>query len=296
MSDNNGLLPHRILDLGVDETSPIVLKETVEGEREQYACLSHSWGGHQPLQTTTATLEERKKGIQWKDLPRTFQDAVSFTRRLNLRYIWIDSLCIIQDDGDDWAAESALMADIYRNATITVSAAASKGPHDGLFVSTQPQHQGTKLTPVFVEPPNPLPSFYTHRGWVLQERLLSPRVIHFGTYELVWECMQASNCECDRNFHPAALSNLPLPFTANAWRKVVQDFCGLTLTYAKDAFPAVSGSAKIVKQSLEERGVEAKYIAGMWDCWFVEDCLWSVTAPAVRPDEWRAPTFSWASV
>jgi len=120
--------------------------------------------------------------------------------------------------------------------------------------------------------------------------------------------MQASDCECGaspgrlswfnekRDFHPTALAAFPPPFTAFAWRKIVQDFCGLELSFPSDAFPAVSGAAKIVRQNLAERGVGAKYIAGLWECWFVEDCLWSVANPVKRPDVWRAPTFSWASV
>jgi hypothetical protein len=325
MSDYSGRLPHlphRILNVGSSPASEIVLKETVEGEKEHYACLSHSWGGHQPLKTTRATLEEYKKGIAWEDLPKTFQDAVAYTRRLNLSYIWIDSLCIIQDSDEDWGREAALMADIYRNGTITLSAAASRSPNDGLFVSTLSEYQGIKLAPNWVKPPEHTPNFFTRkplphnrkdqpllsRGWVLQERLLSPRVIHFGTYELIWECMEFSTCECGgppdelhwfyrkRDFHPSVFSTLNPGFAGFAWRKVIQDFCGSMLTYQQDALPAVSGAAKLVRQSLEDRGIQVKYIAGMWDCWFVEDCLWYMSTPAARPENWRAPTFSWASV
>ena len=330
MSPSPNLLPHRILSLSSEAVSTptatlaprVFLKEHSLGEMGNYACLSHSWGGHQPLRTLNATLEAHKKDIAWESLPKTFQDAVVVALRLNLQYIWIDSLCIIQDSDEDWSVESALMADIYRNATITLSAAASKGPNDGLFVSVPVENRAVKIEPTVVTSQQPYRNFYTRhridhhrrnqpllsRGWVHQERLLSPRVIHFGAFELMWECMQSTSCECGatpgrlswfnekRDFHPAALSLLPIPFTAFTWRKVVQDFCGLTLSFPEDAFPAVSGAAKIVGQTLKKRDVRSNYIAGLWECWFVEDCLWSMSKPAKRPDVWRAPTFSWASV
>jgi hypothetical protein len=331
MSSNPGLLPHRILALSAPSitssppsTPRISLKIPASGETGAYACLSHNWGGFQPLRTLTSTLEAHKQDIPWDALPKTFHDAVTITLRLNLKYIWIDSLCILQDSAEDWSVESSLMASIYRNATITLSAAASKGPDDGLFVDVPERYRASKLDPDFVARPQRAggPTFWSRqpidhdrkkqpllsRGWVHQERLLSPRVIHFGASELVWECMQTSSCECGttpsrltwfnekRDFHPLALSNLPLPFTAFTWRKVVQDFCGLTLSFPDDVFPAVSGAAKILRQTLEKRGLRAGYIAGLWECWFVEDCLWSVGKPGRRPEVWRAPTWSWASV
>lgn len=78
----------------------IHLYETNE-ETEQYIYLSHCWGGHQPLKTDVSTIEARKKGINWDELPRTFQDAVVMTRALGIRYLWIDSLCTVQDDEED---------------------------------------------------------------------------------------------------------------------------------------------------------------------------------------------------
>lgn len=317
-------LPHRVLEIGSAAGDKIWLRET-KGEPAAYACLSHTWGGFQPLKTTNETLEEHKRNIPWESIPKTFQDAVITTRRLNLQYIWIDSLCIIQDDENDWLIESALMADIYRNAVITLSAAASKGPSDGLFRETQPEHRGRELVHPLLKSDDHSPRFFTRRpidhyrkdhplldrGWVLQERLLSPRVLHFGTYELIWECMQGKDCECGHmpkvqwlsekpNFHPGVLSSLPFLHTANAWRKVVEDFCALALTFERDAFPALSGAAKIVKRSLESKGMQTRYVAGMWECWFIEDCLWDVAIlgerGGVRPAVWRAPTWSWASV
>jgi hypothetical protein len=72
-----------------------------KGERAQYAVLSHCWGGYQPLKTEESTLKERMKAIEFKELPRTFRDAIKITRSLLIDYLWIDSLCIIQDSVSD---------------------------------------------------------------------------------------------------------------------------------------------------------------------------------------------------
>ncbi|KAF2787240.1 HET-domain-containing protein [Melanomma pulvis-pyrius CBS 109.77] len=317
----NRLLPYRILDLGSGGlTGKIMLRET-QSQIGKYACLSHCWGGHQPLQTTIETLEQHKEEIGWDALPKTFQDAVTYTRRLTLQYLWIDSLCIIQDDIDDWNTQAAQMAEIYRNGIITLSAAASKGPDDGLFVMTRSKH-------IAVEVPLPSnatggPKFFTRypiphsagdhplltRGWVLQERLLSPRVLHFGAFEMIWECMQSYKCECGASkntnswldwktkFHPDMLADCPPKFAAESWHNLVKDFSGLNLSQMKDVLPAVSGAAKIIQQKLQSTGLKATYIAGMWYCWFIEDCLWNVSSPTgSRPEEWQGPTFSWASI
>jgi hypothetical protein len=91
-------LPTRVLDVACTSSSTnldIKLYKS-QGEREPYICLSHRWGASHVIQTTKATLANHKRNISWSDLPRTFQDAISVTRRLNIRYLWIDTLCIIQ--------------------------------------------------------------------------------------------------------------------------------------------------------------------------------------------------------
>ncbi|RYP44874.1 hypothetical protein DL768_008709 [Monosporascus sp. mg162] len=129
-------LPTRLLHLGddlADDTPNIKLIEPSTELRERYVALSHSWGKEQPLRTTTATLEDHKAGIPFARLPKTFQDAVSITRRLGIRHLWIDSLCIIQDSSDDWQIEASRMASVYRNSWLTVSGTASSSPSSGCY-------------------------------------------------------------------------------------------------------------------------------------------------------------------
>jgi hypothetical protein len=135
--------------------------------------------------------------------------------KLGFRYIWIDSLCIIQDDAEDWETQSALMSEIYQNAVLTLAATSSTGDNEGCCTRnahrtpaleiTLPEDVGTCRIAVR-RPLNHFDSQTTDgllkhfplltRGWAFQERLLSPRVLHICESELVWECREATTCEC----------------------------------------------------------------------------------------------------
>ncbi|KAH7359698.1 heterokaryon incompatibility protein-domain-containing protein [Pyrenochaeta sp. MPI-SDFR-AT-0127] len=210
-------LPKRVLAIVPTGESGVNV-HLVEDQMEYapYAALSHCWGMHRTCVTTLETLEGHKRGIQWYSIPKTFQDAILFALRLNIRYIWVDSLCIIQDDPSDWEVESSKMADIYQHSYLTLAATASPSDSQGCYPE---YHGGTDMSPVFiplaftkscpVAVRKPLGHWDTvlsnhlihdypllSRGWAFQERLLSPRTLHFCGSELVWECREASTCEC----------------------------------------------------------------------------------------------------
>ncbi|KAK0611206.1 heterokaryon incompatibility protein-domain-containing protein [Immersiella caudata] len=219
-------LPTRILDVGTGPWHPqqdIKLYVTKK-ETQRYMCLSHCWGTVKTIKTTTANFSEFQKRIRWDNLPLTFQDAVHFTRRLGFRYLWIDSLCIVQDDINDWKRESVKMAEVYQGAALTIAAAVAKGDDYGLHSSAAnafpPIHtlewpgvhggqihfseyafngKDKHIDSVFHKDSRvqsdefPLLS----RGWVVQERLLSRRFLLFTSHELIWECGQESTCECE---------------------------------------------------------------------------------------------------
>ncbi|KAF2648283.1 HET-domain-containing protein [Lophiostoma macrostomum CBS 122681] len=325
MANKKSFVPTRLLHIGTSNNDKVVLTEKRLRNDRKWACLSHCWGGSQLITTTRATIAEYKQGIPWGRLPRTFKDAIEFTRRLELEYLWIDSLCIIQDDDDDWRAEASQMADIYRNSTITLSAAASEGP-DGGFYREAATKEDKEIIPGVSGYPDVIhrTSYIPHsrrdhilltRAWVMQERLLSPRVLHFGVNELIWECMQESHCECGgireemkspdcqwhepKSYgHPEILGSLPYPRITMAWRDIVREYSRLGLTKTSDVFPAISGTAKVFRQALGRIGAPLGYIAGLWEGSFLMDCLW-YTFPIpgrARPEDFQAPTFSWASV
>ncbi|KAL7941158.1 heterokaryon incompatibility domain-containing protein [Trichoderma barbatum] len=218
-SDLTGTRPHRILDVGSTDNDKIRLKEfdADDDEIPKYACLSHCWGASRPSSTTTATLDSHKQEIPWSSLPLMFQDTVAYVRRLGISLLWIDSLCIIQDDKDDWRKEAAKMASVYQNAYLVISASKSSGSEDSLFGGIDEQlkpniipvpslGQGSAVCfrksfthlPGYMDQKllksSSLPTF--NRGWIFQERLLSSRILHFGPQELSWECPQESACQC----------------------------------------------------------------------------------------------------
>ncbi|KAF2830793.1 HET-domain-containing protein [Ophiobolus disseminans] len=124
-------LPMRVIDVGTRDEEPSLVH--TQGRRGKYCALSYCWGRHPFLRTTKATLAEHQKRIPLDDFPRTLKDAILISRKLCIPYIWIDALCIIQDDANDWAHESKAMASIYRNAIVTIIAASANDTTEGCF-------------------------------------------------------------------------------------------------------------------------------------------------------------------
>jgi hypothetical protein len=128
--------PTRLIDVGEAPPSKSVkLVETVKGQMGRYIALSHSWGLSHRIKTTKTTIQDHKRDIRLSMLPKTFQDAIFCARKLRIRWVWIDTLCIIQDDEEDWIAEAAAMGDVYSNAYLTISASASTDDSSGIFPS-----------------------------------------------------------------------------------------------------------------------------------------------------------------
>lgn len=123
-------LPTRLLDLS---ESCIRLAQPSRDDEAPYIALSHCWGLACIATTTTSNFTARKQNIAIKELPKTFQDAIEITRGLGVHYLWIDSLCIIQDSEADWERESSKMASIYKNAYLTVAASRSSDGSGGCF-------------------------------------------------------------------------------------------------------------------------------------------------------------------
>lgn len=203
------------------------ITDRVTPREPEYACLSYCWGGVSDMITTRATLYKRTLGIDWESLPKTFQHAIEFTRRMQINYLWIDALCIIQDDPEDWQREAARMGDIFSNAFFTISAMTGPNSRAGLFSESSCGRAPVKPFYFPTEGPEQLlfrvQEILPHHGmyfgdsnsysswagdyeddlypllrraWVYQERLLSRRIVHFTPHELVWECKSDAHCEC----------------------------------------------------------------------------------------------------
>jgi hypothetical protein len=209
-------LPKRILELkksGAED--PVVRLVEPDDIRATYVALSHCWGNERACITSTANIEERKVGIPWQGLSKTFRDAIVFAMKLDFHYLWIDSLCIIQDDPADWDIESSKMSDIYQNASLTLAATVSSSDSEGCYpdeilpshIVIRPEARDSDRPAIAIRKAlhhwNQMPASQValkfpllSRAWVFQERLLSRRILHFCDSELIWECRQLSECEC----------------------------------------------------------------------------------------------------
>jgi Heterokaryon incompatibility protein (HET) len=312
----NTLLPPRVIDIGNPER--IRLRNS-RGAIGKYVCLSHCWGKHQPLKTMEANLNAHLHAIPPRSIPKMYQDAIQVTRLLGIRYLWIDSLCIVQDSTDDWNEQSALMWSIYANCYLAIAATSAKDATEG-FLGLKERHS----LEIRGKTTNNAPyrflglAMYHHptssqtldggsrwpllgRGWVLQERLLAPRVMHFTSDEVLWECQERCMCQCGgfnesiKQRFSSVNSELGHDYLVASWHDVVSTYSALKLTRDNDKLPAISG---LSRRMMFERRLGTKYLAGLWEDSIEMDLLWINLAQDTQPKplDWRAPSWSWASI
>jgi hypothetical protein len=336
-------LPTRLLDVGDTCTTSqihIVLSETLPSDTK-YLALSHCWGAKPVCKLTTSSEFSFYEGIEVSKLSKTFQDAIYvteiFQKEFGVRYLWIDSLCIIQDSVEDWQSESAVMGEVYQNAFCTIAATASEDGTGGLFFERDPLWRKPCLIPVVF---NGLyvNHFYcadqyewakkvsraplNGRSWVLQERLLSHRVLHFAADQLYWECaeLEASEVfpvslpldfgEKFKNWFPqaenpmkdmqATIRNAASSYSLDVyvkWEKIVQAYTSGNLTKVTDKLVALSGVAREIRRRAIPQDT---YLAGLWRHDLIFELLWDlVERPLLQPQShsrrYVAPSWSWAS-
>ena len=322
-------LPSRVLEISQSSEGGVHLYVT-DQEIEPYAALSHCWGGEVPMKTTTLNYEAQQNHIAVDDLPQNFKDAIEVTRRLGLRYLWIDALCIIQDDLSDWEVESREMSSIYGDAHLVIGADGAKGAEEGflrdspeynsmhadaksalvavvddeqadVYVSECPEHYDTcsllnravasERYEDVVE--NPL----SQRAWTFQEQLLARRMVHFTKEEMVWECKSRYMCECtqfDDFPQTASKDDWISGDTANMgvqWYSFVNEVCVRQLTFKTDMLPCLSGIAAQMEASMMGR-----YLAGLWEEDLLLGLTWSYEELQTRNVPQQAPSWSWASL
>ncbi|KAE9365807.1 HET-domain-containing protein, partial [Stipitochalara longipes BDJ] len=293
---NSNSLPTRIID--VSESRPRLVDGTTKGGR--YTALSHCWGqGHHPLShTTSLTMRDFCNGIDLTDLPATYRDAIEVTRRLKIQYIWIDSLCIIQDSIEDWQKEAKKMGSYYENCFLNISALDSPESDTGFLMQRQTRRTWRR---VFQESP------LSRRAWVLQERLVSTRVLHYGRDDMFWECLTCSTRESDptvyrltnqdtewldENFKRSLqFSQTEVSVVLHKWYKVVAQYTRLSMSHESDMLPAISAIAERIRQV-----TDFSYCAGIWQEDLLQGLLWYADGPRSAPKIWRAPSWSWAQL
>ncbi|PMD34738.1 HET-domain-containing protein [Hyaloscypha variabilis F] len=329
--DDRPWWPTRLLDLrDADGNINIRLIETKAIEcPEPYITLSHRWGDAVFLKLLTENLDNLKAGISIDALPRTFCDAIEVTRRFKIRYLWVDSLCILQDSIDDWNREASQMSGVYQHAICNIAATGAVDSTEGLFfdknlfairpckVSIPVRNSVAEFKNVYVMDYDfwddrigraPL----IRRGWVVQERLLARRVLHSNRDQLYWECRERSACEIFPNAIPESMMPLghfkdivPNPkldedvSTASdpgnskdvIWSKILSSYSRAELSNPDDREAALSGILRMLEGIFDDT-----CIAGLWRRSLPAQLLWWPSGSAEPSPHYRAPSWSWLSI
>ena len=350
-------LPKRVIDVGPPDGSRDPFLWETGGEEGVWIALSYQWGDRRKnnVLTTVSSLEDRMNGMPFHDLPATFRDAVAVTRGLGVQYLWIDSICIIQDSDEDKAEQLAQMADIYRHSLCTVAASWADDCESGILHPRTFLPYGMSRAP-FLKPVKTsyiIPSTgdkgdlwlrpalqpykfimqkfgslaregwnrLQHRGWVLQETVLSPRTLHYTREQTFWQCRACAFGEGDAdivefNYWPwyewqndktllsastpdraAMLSRSPDGWIPDEvyysmhsnWLRLVNEYAGRVLSEPSDMLPAISAAAREFIRLTSDQ-----YVAGIWEGDLARGLLWD-SEDTVAAAGFRAPSWSWAS-
>ncbi|OTA04371.1 hypothetical protein A9Z42_0049630 [Trichoderma parareesei] len=319
-AEDAGFVPTRLLYLGSKRADSDVLDLVENPKSVKYAALSHRWTSETPtVSLLTSNLPDRKQhGMPIASLPRMMQDVVLVLRRLDIEYVWIDSLCIVQDDKEDWKREAAKMALIYTNAELTVAASWCDKPYQSLFRDhSEPRELHVDLgeangQSIFIRRRKPHFTWSEEatvedpdaewpllgRGWVYQEQLLSRRMLHFTRNELIWECPETTQCECgwyDSNMrNQSTRHSYKRSAAEKAWVDIIKGYAKRPLTVIADRLLALAG---IGKAMAAVRGYDsAEYLCGMWEKELEESFFWFLAEPPRAKPDIGLPSWSWASV
>ncbi|KAJ8130175.1 hypothetical protein O1611_g3458 [Lasiodiplodia mahajangana] len=198
--------PTRVIDVGKKGDAKVLLHETQPGDVGEWIALSHQWGEGPKFCTTRANLDHNKNGMDFEVLPETFKHAVIVTRALGRRYLWIDSICVVQGDDGDFNQEAKRMEQVYRGAYCVLASSRSPGHYAG-FLQAREQRSTIELQQEGGSGPfyicEAIDDFNHHvlegslnkRGWVLQEHALARRTIYFTDYQTYFECGDGVRCE-----------------------------------------------------------------------------------------------------
>jgi hypothetical protein len=293
----------------------------------RYAALSYCWGSGTPYKLTKETSQSLTGGVSASLFPRTIRDAVHAVRALEIEWLWVDSMCIVQDDKEDWEREAKTMADVYRGCHLEIAALAASSNEDGLFSMRDPlmydqcfmfrldAEDYFVISKEFRRAAEPVEDWPLYkRGWVFQERLLPPRTIKFGPF-LSWECREMKvdefnlvkpilqggdqwrfedNLLCGAIHDPSSWERGP-PQSDQVYRlwKLVRDqYSELLLTKPMDRLVAIMGLITTI-----QRFTKWDQVGGLWCPYLPEEILWrrTPTNNSARHTGLR-PSWSWVSI
>lgn len=274
-------LPTRCIDVLGDKIVLVTFPEDVR-ERGSYITLSHRWMDEtKKSQTMPENYESRSDpecGIEISTLPTVFQDAIEVARKLGIRYVWIDSLCIIQD-GEDFLKEKDKMAQYYQNSVFTIAACGvNRNERTGLTrqrastsfsniaVLPYTRRDGTQGGVVYILKKRKAEFLFSRevekselisRGWVFQEWLLSRRIIYYSPTQVFFECLSSRpQTECEERVPTGNFKSKFVLKESNVlreWYRTASLFSALQLTAARDHVWAISGVALEFRRALDRR-------------------------------------------
>lgn len=316
--------PTRLLDVSLqDQPNSIRLVETVgppEGVVKPYAALSYCWGKQQAFRLLTTNIDVIRKGLAISLLPQTIQDAILVARHLDLQYLWVDALCIIQDSQQDWQKEATRMCDVYQNCFVSLAAKGASSSADGMFSLRDPVRHTpcllftTERDCVFVSSPYVSTRSQSRsawaldrRGWVVQERLLPPRTLSFGS-SLSWECRHSNRDEFDLepvanfdklmvNFFTRVTGNLAdlsadqEKSILSIWWSILSEYSQTFLTFPSDRYAALMGIIQAIK-----RKTGWAEVAGIWVPHAADSLLWGAIVGATRNIQRTGLSSSWSRI
>lgn len=307
--------PTRLIDVGSTDGE---IARLVPGQQclkggIGYIVLSYCNGktpSDAPWRLTSKSMTQFEEAMPLELFPQTLYDAISMTRQLGERFIWIDNLCIIQDSKEDWERESLRMASIYGSATMTLVAASGSiygGMTDRInplrnsaaaLSCSAPNMKDKDRRTIWILPngqkrSTPFPAPTEDRAWCYQEDLMSPRLVKFSRTALEWQCV-GNHTSIERARSLKRIGNLEVWKWYFIWYRFVERYSRKNITYFTDKLPAFSGIAA--------SKLKGEYLAGilrddLWAglIWCRDEIVYNTNAIA-RYNVYVAPSWSWASL
>lgn len=349
--ESRGWLPRRLLKIEGTEGHIVYLRNSNELESQPYITLSHCWGKLKPTQLTAESEASLRAGIPASNLPKTFSDAIKVATQCGVQYIWIDSMCIRQDDLEDWAAEAATMCDVYSKAHCNIAATGASDGSVGLFfergstaecsfwvyadwtlrnnsdIDPQQAWSSPDRYPAGLYQVYPIDQWMNdvedsplnRRAWVMQERFLSTRILHFSASQTFWECLENTSGEAFPSDIPTAAQpywwydgqrelkrvafrderdeKWPVTFYT-AWLNLASAYTVCGLTKEDDKLVAMNGVQQLLSSITKDT-----MICGLWRGNLIQELCWArsntrrplgSSPENFYPQKWRAPSWSWA--
>lgn len=207
--------PKRLINVGNETRNPFLVETFPGSQQVKWLSLSYCWGENRPMKLTKHTMKKLKNGIPLIEFDPTIRDAILVTRALEIMYIWIDALCIIQDDdAKEWNEQASKMNEIYGGSTVTLAVASSNSVMNGFLNERALQHipillpsnparesSGTKspakvfISPEWVKNGGELNGPWSNRGWTMQEGLIPSRLLHYTSSQMIWKCGEEQKFE-----------------------------------------------------------------------------------------------------